>query len=239
MSPSPQGQGLVATAVGAAVDWLLEPAESPADQAATTPRPEPRRVVAVAGLARRCGTTVVARALGAELAARDVAGACAVTTTPGAAGVPFGLPAAGRLARVLGPLTGGNVRACGRLCLVSSQDRAAIAHAARDLAPLVLDVGDPAEASAAAALADCLLIVAAPATEPALARVVADSLAPVGPAPIVVLNRDGGDAAGHGWAEMEAVTLPESRMGAQLALAGREARGELGRAVSALAERCL
>ncbi len=131
------------------------------------------------------------------------------------------------------------MRACGRLCLVSSQDRAAIAQAARDLAPLVLDVGDPAEASAAAALADCLLIVAAPATEPALARVVADSLAPVGPAPIVVLNRDGGDAAGHGWAEMEAVTLPESRMGAQLALAGREARGELGRAVSALAERCI
>ena len=32
--------------------------------------------------------------------------------------------------------------------------------------------------------------------------------------------------------------LPESRMGAQLALGGREPRGELGRAIAALADRC-
>jgi hypothetical protein len=33
--------------------------------------------------------------------------------------------------------------------------------------------------------------------------------------------------------------MPESRMGAQLAAGGREARGELGRAVGELADLCV
>ena len=41
-----------------------------------------------------------------------------------------------------------------------------------------------------------------------------------------------------GWATRAAHRLPDSRMGAQLALGGREPRGELGRAIAALADLC-
>jgi hypothetical protein len=51
----------------------------------------------------------------------------------------------------------------------------------------------------------------------------------VAPAPIVVLNRAPHDQAG-------AFALPNSAVGARLALAGREARGELGRAIAELAD---
>ncbi|MET0835251.1 MAG: hypothetical protein ABWY97_00595, partial [Thermoleophilaceae bacterium] len=52
--------------------------------------------------------------------------------------------------------------------------------------------------------------------------------------PILVVNRAGeGVVNRHG-----PLPLPESRMGAHLALGGREARGELGRAIAALADRC-
>ena len=54
----------------------------------------------------------------------------------------------------------------------------------------------------------------------------------LGREPLIVLNRAAGGAP-----ERPAVELPESRMGAQLALGGRLARGDLGRAVAALADR--
>jgi hypothetical protein len=47
---------------------------------------------------------------------------------------------------------------------------------------------------------------------------------------------DGRRAAG--WMALGVQRLPESRMGAQLALGGREARGELGRAIAGLADLC-
>jgi len=50
------------------------------------------------------------------------------------------------------------------------------------------------------------------------------------------LNRAVRDA--ERWEGRAAAELPESRMGAQLALAGREPRGRLGRAVAELAHRC-
>ncbi len=192
-------------------------------------------MVAVVGLAPRCGTTTVARALGAELAARDPCGACAVSAGAGAAVMPLGAPAAGRLARTLAPVAGGATRACGRLCLVQCADRAALAGAVLYLAPLVLDLDDPQDAPAAASLADRVLLVAGPGTEPALAAVVAQSLARVGPEPVVVVNRvqEGEQTP---WSGRRAAECPESRIGAQLALAGREPRGELGRAVAALAD---
>ena len=126
-------------------------------------------------------------------------------------------------------------RACGRLCLVPRADRARLADASRYLAPLVLDVDDPAEAPAAASLAGVMVVVGTPEVEPSLAAVVAESLARVGPEPVVVLNRraPGGDA----WGEV-AFELPEARMAAHLALAGREPRGDLGRVVAGLADRC-
>ena len=67
------------------------------------------------------------------------------------------------------------------------------------------------------------------ASEPALAAVAAECIARVGPAPLIVLN--GGRGGEHA-----ALALPRSRMGAQLALGGREPRGELGRAVERLAD---
>jgi hypothetical protein len=53
----------------------------------------------------------------------------------------------------------------------------------------------------------------------------------VGAEPIVVLNRAPHDQAG-------AFALPNSPMGARLALGGREARGALGRAIAELADLC-
>ena len=228
-------RGVVASALGAAADWLIEPAEPP--EPARSPAPlEARPVVAVVGLSTRCGATTVARALGAELAARDPAGACTVTAAEATGTLPLGLPGAGRLTRALAPLFAGRARACGRLCLVEAPDTARLADAVRYLAPLVLDVGDPAGASAAVGLTDHVLLGGSPATEPALAAVLGQSLARVGPRPLPVLNRAARDA--ERWEGRAAAELPDSRMGAQLALAGREPRGRLGRAVAELADRC-
>jgi len=41
------------------------------------------------------------------------------------------------------------------------------------------------------------------------------------------------------WLRLGVHLMPESRMGAQLAAGGREARGELGRAVAELADLCV
>jgi len=236
VQPALGARGALAGVLSAAADWLVEPANGAQAQAAAAATIQERPVVAVVGLAPRCGTTTVARALGAELAVRDACGACAVTVVGGGGPLPLGVPAAGRLARTLAPVAGGATRACGRLCLVQCDDRAALAGAILYLAPLVLDVGDPQQASAAASLADQVVLVAGPGTEPALAAVVAQSLGRVGPEPIVVVNRaeQGQETP---WTGRVATELPDSRMGAQLASAGREPRGELGRAVAELADR--
>jgi hypothetical protein len=81
--------------------------------------------------------------------------------------------------------------------------------------------------------------VAKPSTEPALASVAAECLARLGCEPIVALNRTPtGQTDDPTWATRATLHLPESRTGAQLALGGRETRGELGRAVAALADLC-
>jgi hypothetical protein len=230
---------VVANALGAAVDWLVEPAEQPAlgpRAEVVIERLDERPVVAVAGLRARCGATVVARALAAELAVRDPAGVAAVTAAGiGGGGVPLGLPAAGRLARTLAPVSGGTSRACGRLCLVPGAESVRLADATRYLAPLVIDVGDPEGAPAAVALASAAVLVGGPDVEPALAALVAESLSRVGPAPVIACNRFGHDPGR--WRDLAAVELPDARMGARLAVAGREPRGDLGRAVRELADR--
>jgi hypothetical protein len=210
--------------------WLLEPAEpeAPPPVGALGPRP----VIAVFGLSRGCGATVVARALAAELAARDSAGAAAVSCATRASAVSLATQAATRLARSLADVPGAATRAVGRLCLVGGADELALADCARHFAPLVLDAGSGALGGRPAALADAMLLVASEASEPALAAVAAACLARVGPEPVVVVN-----GGGHGtWGDRAAVTLPRSRMGAQLALGGREPRGELGRAVGRIAD---
>ena len=224
----------LSAALAAAADWLVAPAEP--GSAGADPAPlEARPVVAVLGLSTRCGATTVARALGAELGARDPGGACAVTATVPVGALALGFPAAGRLARTLSPLAGARARPWGRLCLVEGYDRPALAAATRYLGPLVIDV-EEGQAAAAAALADRVVLVAVPDTEPALAAVVSASLAAVGPEPVTVLNRTRRDSGR--WAGRAALELPESRAGAKLALAGREPRGAFGAAVGVLTGIC-
>jgi hypothetical protein len=234
-------RGLVAGAIAAAGSFLLEPAAPGPESASPTP-PRLRPVIAVFGLARGCGGTVVSRALAAELAGRDVEGVAAVHCEARAAGIPLATHAATRLARALAEVPGADTRAVGRLCLVAGAERAALADSARHHAPLVLDAGSTTLGGAPAALADRVVVVATASIEPALAAVAAGCLGRVGHEPLVVLNRtrtgDSADGLPPGWSTRPAHRLPESRMGAQLALGGREARGELGRAVAGLADLC-
>jgi len=222
----------------AVADFLIEAVE-PGAPSATEPElgwtKTTRPVVAVAALAPRCGTTTVARALAAELALRDQDGAAVVSADAVAGGgIPLGTPAAGRLGRAVQRALPSQTRAVGRVCLTAGPGPAALVDATRDLAPLVLDVAEPSGTAVAASLVDTVVLVAGPGVEPSLAAVLAESLCRVGPEPIVVLNRDrDGDER---WEGRCALRLPDARMGAQLALAGREARGELGRAVSRLAD---
>jgi hypothetical protein len=239
--------GILSAALVAARDFLLDPVE-PADSM-LGPAPGRRPVVSVFGLAHGCGSTMVARALAAELAARDVGGASAVTCETRASAIPLATQEASRLARSLDE-TSGRARAVGRLCLVAGAEPAALAEAVRGLSPLVIDAGATLLGGVPACVADSTVLVTTPAMEPALARVAAECVARVGPEPILVVNRAAEgvtNRAGEGVGAVEAVTmasgrgtlmLPESRMGARLALGGREARGELGRAIAALADRC-
>ena len=223
-------RGILAAAAAAVESFLLEPAEPRTQTAAAMP-PEPRPVICVFGLARGCGATVVARALAAELASRDPAGAAAVCCEVRAAGIPLATHAAARLARALEDVPGASPRAVGRLCLVAGADPLALSRTARHFAPLVIDAGSAALGGAPASLADHTVLVTTQAVEPALARVGAACVARVGPEPIMVLNRAPHDQTG-------ALALPNSPLGAQLALGGREARGDLGRAVAELADLC-
>ncbi len=233
MSSQAVRHGLLATALARVEEFLLEPAEPVRD--VDPPQPSVRRpVVAVFGLARRCGATTVGRGLAAELAARD-GGAAAVSSPVSAAGIPLASPAAARLAKAMADVPHARTRAVGRLCLVEGPSPVELADAARLQAPLVLDAGSEQVGGAAAAVADHVVLVGAPSVEPALATVVAGCLARVGPDPIVVLNRA---ESGSEWAGRAALGLPDARMGAQLALGGREPRGALGRAVAELADLC-
>ena len=224
--------------------WLVDPIEEDASAGAALPVAI-RPVVAVFGLGSDCGTTVVARAVAAELAARYAPGAAAVCALdPAAEGpiggrgrrgvvVPLGSPAAGRLARTLEDIPRSGVRAMGRLCLAEGADPLTLADTCRHHAPLVLDAGGAALGGAPAAVADHVLLVACPETEPALAPVAAACLERVVPDPLVVLN-GGRDA--ERWEGRARMKLPSSRVGAQIALAGWERPGELGRAVRELVD---
>jgi hypothetical protein len=227
----------IATALGAAGAFLLEPAEPAPAEPVVAPAAL-RAVVAVFGLASGCGTTVVARALAAELARRDALGAAAVGCDAAPSGIPLATQPAARLAKALAEVPGTETRAVGRLCLISSTDGERVVDSARHLAPLVLDAGATALGGAPAALADEAIVVASPSTEPALADVAIECLGRLGLDPIVVLNRAGSPPDAGRWKGRIAHALPDSRMGAQLALSGRESHGGLGRAIGLLADRC-
>jgi hypothetical protein len=220
----------LASAAAAVESFFLEPAGPAVESESATPL-DRRPVVCVFGLARNCGVTVVARALAAELALRDSSGTAAVACDARPGGIPLATPAAARLARTLADVPGATPRAVGRLCLVGGAEPLRLSDTARHHAPLVIDAGSEALGGAPASVADCSVIVTRQGVEPALARVAAECVARVGPPPIVVLNR-----APHDQPRLFA--LPNSPMGARLALGGREARGALGRAIADLADLC-
>jgi hypothetical protein len=223
------GRGVLASAATAVEAFFLERAEP--EPAAEGARPvEVRAVVCVFGLARGSGVTVVARALAAELAARDSSGAAAVcfdARRPG--GIPLATHAAAALARTLEDVPGTAPRAIGRLCLVGGADPVRFVNTARYHAPVVIDAGSVALGGAPASVTDRTVIVTTRDVEPALARVAAQCVARTGPPPVVVLNRAPHDQPGL-------FAIPNSPLGARLALGGREARGELGRAIAELAD---
>ena len=222
----------VAAAVRA---FLLDPPEAavPHPVAGSATRP----VIAVFGLAAGCGTTVVARAVAAELARRDPTGAAVVAGDSKSVGIPLATAAASRLARALEDLPGG-ARPLGRLCLVRGADPSSLAGALTGLAPLVLDAGSAALGGTPACVADRTLVVTTPAIEPALARVATDCVSRVGPEPTVVLNRArrGGRSAGAGRGARRPSAAARDARGRTLALGGREVRGTLGRAISWLVD---
>jgi hypothetical protein len=226
----------VSTFLRRAGEWLVEPApdvgrESARALAVVPPRSYP--LVGVVGLARKCGATTLARALAAELAARHEG--AAVVASPGRpAIVPLGSFApATHLAQTLAQLD--ERRAAGRLCLAACADAEVLASATREVAPAVMEVEPGCAALEAARVLDRILLVAPPGLEPALAAAVGETIAAVGEPPLLAVNR----ASDHGpWLVHADVLVPDSRVGARLALAGREPHGWLGKAVKQLADLC-
>lgn len=220
-------RGFLATAAAAVESFFLD-AAAPEPAAEGAGPIETRPVVSVFGLTHGCGVTVVARALAAELAVRDPAGTAVVCSDSRPAGLPLATHAASRLARTLEDVPGSHPRALGRLCLAGG-DPQRLVHTARYHAPVVIDAGSELLGGAPAALADRAVIVTSRDLEPALARVASQCIARVNPAPIVVLNRAPHDQPGL-------FAVPNSALGARLALGGREPRGELGGAIARLVD---
>jgi hypothetical protein len=224
------------------VAWLLHPpppARAPTAPARLAPvgplPPEPPfPVVAVLGLARRAGASTIARALAARLAAEDPAGVAILHTPDPPRGAP---PAASatRLARGLAAAGTHGVRAVGRLAVIRGSEPLAPVVTLR-AAPLVADVGHGIPAEGVVALADQVVLVCPPALEPALCLAVETALRADGHSVTPLVNRalsEPGEALAH------AVVVPDSRLAAQLTLACRDPRGELGRAIAEVAERSL
>jgi hypothetical protein len=227
--PEARGSGGFLAAVATRAErWFLEPA-TPRPHAAA-PAPEARPVIAVIGLGARCGTTTIARALAIELAQRDRSGAAIVSAESRAPASALAVAAARKLARAL---PDGFAAAAGRLCLLDPDAPALRELALSRPAPLVLDVGHGRPPESPFALADIAVLVAAPGVEPSLADVVAASLTRDGVTPPVVLNRavDLG-----GWSGREALTIGDARLGARLAMAGRDPTPGLARPIAELAD---
>jgi hypothetical protein len=223
-----RGIGLVALVAARAERWLLEPV--PTRPRALDPPPDTRPVIAVIGLGPGCGASTIARALAIELARRDRGGAAIVSAASRGPAPALATAPARRLARALPPEI---AWAAGRLCLLDDSDPALRELATSRPAPLVLDVPHGCAPEAPFALADAAVLVATPAVEPALADVIAASLTRDGAAPAIVLNR----AADLGaWSNRGALEIPEARLGARLALAGRDPTPGIARAIACLAD---
>jgi hypothetical protein len=224
-----RGGSLLAAVAARAEAWLLEPAH-PRPRPAE-PEPLARAVIAVVGLGRRCGTTTIARALAIELARRDRSGAAIVSASVRGSAPALATAAARRLSRALPPES---AAAAGRLCLLDPDEPALRELATSRPAPLVLDVAHGTPPEGPCALADAVVLVAAPSVEPALADVVATSLSRDGRMPAILLNR--ALEPGPWGAREDVLTVGDARLGARLALAGRDPTPGLARPVAALAD---
>lgn len=230
MPAARRGGGFVAAVAVRAERWLLDPA-SPRPRT-LDPEPDQRPVIAVIGLGPRCGTTTIARALAIELAQRDRGGAAIVSASARGQAPAIAMAATRRLARALPPET---AAAAGRLCLLDPDDPVLRELAASRPAPVVLDVGHGCPPESPFALADAAVLVATPSVEPALADVVAASLTRAGQVPAIVLNR----AVDLGpWSERdrEVLAIGDARLGARLALAGRDPTPGIARPIAELAD---
>jgi hypothetical protein len=221
---------LVALVAARAERWLLEPV--PPRPRAADPPPEARPVIAVIGLGTRCGATTIARALAVELARRDRGSAAIVSAASRGPAPALATGPARRLARALPAEI---ASAAGRLCLIDDEDPAVRELAISRPAPVVLDVPHGRPPESAFALADTALLVATPAIEPALADVVASALTRDAVTPAVALNRVADDLAA--WASRDVPHIPEARLGARLALAGRDPTPGMARPIAQLADR--
>jgi hypothetical protein len=227
--PEARGSGSFLAAVATRAErWLLEPA-TPRPRA-LEPQPGPRPVIAVVGLGARCGTTTVARALAIALAQRDRSGAAIVSAESRGPASALATAPARKLARALPDAA---AAAAGRLCLLDPDVPALRELAASRPAPLVLDVGHGRPPESPVALADAIVLVAAPWVEPALADVVAASMTRDGTVPPVVLNRA---VDLDGWSARDVLTIGDARLGARLAMAGRDPTPGLGRPIAKLAD---
>jgi hypothetical protein len=217
-SSQARGGAFLAAVASRTTGWLLEPPVTRPHAAG--PPPDLRPVIAVIALAPGCGTTTVARALAVELARRDDDARAAIVSTDAVRG-PARVPAVATVAarRLARALPAGVATAAGRLCLIDEANAAVREIVAGRPAPVVLDVRHGEAPETALALADTALLVATPAVEPCLADVVAAALTRGDEAPVVVLNRAVELGA---WADRTAFALPETRLGARLALAGRD-----------------
>jgi hypothetical protein len=220
--------GFFAIAVSRAERWLLEP--PPPRPHAAEPAPDVRPVVAVVGLGPGCGATTIARALAVELARRDRSGAAIASARVRGPAPALATAAARRLARGLPREV---ATAAGRLCLLDPDDPAVRELAHSRPAPLVLDVEHGTPPQGPVALADHVVLVAGVEVEPSLADVVAESLARDGVPPPIVVNRavDPGQ-----WGRRGALVVGEARLGARLALAGRDPTPGLARPIGELAD---
>jgi hypothetical protein len=100
----------------------------------------------------------------------------------------------------------------------------------------VVEVDPGSPAVDAAGVLDRMVLVASPELAPALAAAVADTIAAApAPAPAIVVNRAVDDTSDLAHAD---VLVPDSRVGARMALAGRMARGPLRASIEQLADLC-
>lgn len=226
--PAARRGGALAAVAARAERWLFEPV--PPRPAAADPSVGVRPAIAVIGLSARCGTTTVARALAVELAKRDPGGAALVSS---AGRVPAGALATTAARRLARGLPAEAATPLGRLCAVDADDQALRQLALSRPAPVVLDVPHGAAPEAALAMADAAVLVAAPSLEPALADVVAASLTRDGRAPVTVVSRA---VESDAWVARGALLIGEVKVGARLALAGREPTPSLAAPIAQLAD---